>query len=85
MRMSMILGMLFPLYSILLLSRGFFVSDAYAYLDPGTGTAILQALVGCLIGVGVNDRNNGKADNRFRKVHCKYNSPILTPPSEPHN
>ena len=53
MRVSMILGMLFPLFSILLLSRGFFVSDAYAYLDPGTGTAILQALVGCLIGVGV--------------------------------
>lgn len=51
MRMSMILGMLFPLFSILLLSRGFFVSDAYAYLDPGTGSVILQALIGVIAGV----------------------------------
>ena len=47
----MILGMLFPLFSILLLSRGFFVSDAYAYLDPGTGSVILQALIGVIAGV----------------------------------
>ena len=53
MGISIISGVFFPLFTILLVSRGFFVSDAYAYLDPGTGTAILQALVGCLIGVGV--------------------------------
>ena len=47
----MISGMLFPLFSILLLSRGFFVSDAYAYLDPGTGSVILQALIGVIAGV----------------------------------
>ena len=51
MRISMISGMLFPLFSILLLSRGFFVSDAYAYLDPGTGSVILQALIGVIAGV----------------------------------
>tara|TARA_Y100001949_G_scaffold33666_1_gene26656 strand:+ start:1798 stop:2001 length:204 start_codon:yes stop_codon:yes gene_type:complete len=47
----MISGILFPLFAILLLSRGFFVSDAYAYLDPGTGSVILQALIGVIAGV----------------------------------
>ena len=47
----MISGILFPLFTILLLSRGFFVSDAYAYLDPGTGSVIIQALIGVIAGV----------------------------------
>ena len=51
MRISMISGMLFPLFSILLLSRGFFISDVYAYLDPGTGSVIIQALIGVIAGV----------------------------------
>jgi len=51
MRVSMISGMLFPLFSILLLSRGFFISDAYAYLDPGTGSVIIQAVIGAIAGV----------------------------------
>ena len=29
------------------------VSDAYAYLDPGTGMIIVQAVLGALIGLGV--------------------------------
>tara|TARA_B110000014_G_scaffold262783_1_gene257609 strand:- start:6033 stop:6233 length:201 start_codon:yes stop_codon:yes gene_type:complete len=36
-----------------LFSNGIFVSNAFAYLDPGTGTVILQALVGVLVGVGI--------------------------------
>ena len=51
MRIGIISGMLFPLFSILLLSRGFFISDAYAYLDPGTGSVIIQALIGVIAGV----------------------------------
>ena len=47
----MISGMFFPLFSILLLSRGFFISDAYAYLDPGTGSVIIQAVIGAIAGV----------------------------------
>ena len=31
----------------------FFVLDAYAYLDPGTATIILQSLVGALVGAGI--------------------------------
>ena len=30
-----------------------FVSNAYGYIDPGTGSIILQALVGALVGVGI--------------------------------
>lgn len=51
MRIGMISGMFFPLFSILLLSRGFFISDAYAYLDPGTGSVIIQAVIGVIAGV----------------------------------
>ena len=47
----MISGILFPLFAILLLSRGFFVSDAYAYLDPGTGSVIIQAVIGTIAAV----------------------------------
>jgi len=30
-----------------------FVTEAYAYLDPGTGTMIIQMLIGALVGVGI--------------------------------
>ena len=37
----------------LLFTTSFFVSDAYAYLDPGTGSVIIQALIGVLVGLGI--------------------------------
>ena len=51
MGISIISGVFFPLFTILLVSRGFFVSDAYAYLDPGTGSVIIQAVIGAIAGV----------------------------------
>ena len=30
-----------------------FISDAFAYIDPGTGSMILQSLIGALVGVGI--------------------------------
>ena len=30
-----------------------FVSDAFAYLDPGTGSRIIQALIGALAGTAI--------------------------------
>lgn len=36
---------------VLLFATGYFISDAYAYLDPGTGSVVLQALIGVLVGV----------------------------------
>ena len=51
MRIGIISGVFFPLFTILLLSRGFFISDAYAYLDPGTGSVIIQAVIGAIAAV----------------------------------
>ena len=31
---------------VLLCTTGFFVSDAYAYVDPGTGSLFIQAVIG---------------------------------------
>lgn len=38
---------------VVFISSTFLVSDAYAYIDPGSGTLILQMLVGALVGVGI--------------------------------
>lgn len=40
---TVILGILF--------ATSFFISDAYAYLDPGTGSVVIQAIIGALVGV----------------------------------
>lgn len=32
---------------------GFFISDAFAYIDPGTGSMLIQALVGALVGIAI--------------------------------
>ena len=42
------------LYSILLYQ--FSITNAYAYLDPGTGSIILQALLGLIALIGVQYR-----------------------------
>ncbi len=36
---------------VLLFSTGYFISDAYAYLDPGTVSIVIQSLIGVLVGV----------------------------------
>lgn len=56
MRIKIISSLLFPIFTILLLFRGFFVSDAYAYLDPGSGSIVIQAIIGALVGVGITLR-----------------------------
>ncbi len=37
----------------LLLIPGLFITDAFAYLDPGSGSIIFQAIIGALVGVGI--------------------------------
>lgn len=32
---------------------GIFLSDAYAYIDPGSGSIVIQMLIGALVGVGI--------------------------------
>ena len=42
-----------PLCMIFLLSNGIFISNAFAYIDPGSGSIVLQMLVGALVGMGI--------------------------------
>jgi len=35
------------------LSLGLWNQDAYAYIDPGSGSIIIQAIIGALVGVGI--------------------------------
>mgnify|MGYP001093127657 FL=1 len=39
--------------AILMILGHLSISDAYAYLDPGSGSIIIQMLVGTLVGVGI--------------------------------
>ena len=40
---------------IISFSSSFFVSNAYAYIDPGSGSLILQMILGALVGVGIDE------------------------------
>ena len=44
---------LLPITVILLIFGHFSISNAYAYLDPGTGSIIAQMIVGTLVGAGI--------------------------------
>ena len=44
---------LLVLFLSLSLTCELFVSNAYAYLDPGTGTMIVQAIIAALVGAGI--------------------------------
>ncbi|MDH3735658.1 MAG: hypothetical protein OEQ94_01385 [Nitrosopumilus sp.] len=39
--------------AISLLLPAFIISDAYAYLDPGSGSIVIQSIIGALVGVGI--------------------------------
>ncbi len=38
---------------VLFIISGFFLPNAYAYLDPGTGSAAFQVILGVLVGLGI--------------------------------
>ena len=38
---------------VILFFTGFSISDAYAYLDPGTGSIIIQSLIGVFVGIAI--------------------------------
>ena len=42
-----------PLIFGISLLHVFTISDAYAYIDPGTGSLAIQVIVGALIGTGI--------------------------------
>ena len=39
--------------TIVFIFHELFVSDAYAYLDPSSGTMAIQAILGVLVGAGI--------------------------------
>ena len=41
------------IFASILLFQEFTVPEAYAYLDPGSGSVVIQMLVGALAGVGI--------------------------------
>jgi len=55
---------LFVFLSVLLLLLK--SKEAYAYIDPGTGSLILQILIGCLIGAIFATKNF------FKKIFRKF-------------
>ncbi len=73
------MGVLFRMKnnSILTISLGVFLlgtfvsSEAYAYIDPGSGSMIIQMLIGALVGVGITikiywNRLKFKFDEKFK-------------------
>ena len=46
-------GKLIPFVAILFIFHQFFISNAYAYIDPGSGSLIIQMLIGTLVGLGI--------------------------------
>jgi hypothetical protein len=38
---------------VLICFQGFFVSEAFAYIDPSTGSLAIQAVLGVLVGIGI--------------------------------
>ena len=43
----------YPLATIFLLFGGTFFIDAYAYIDPASGSMFIQVIIGALVGVGI--------------------------------
>ena len=44
---------LFLVFGVILGMSQFFISDSYAYIDPGSGSLVFQMIIGALIGVGI--------------------------------
>ena len=58
--------------TIVFIFHELFVSDAYAYLDPSSGTMAIQAILGVLVGVGIAvkvywEKIKFKLSNKFIK------------------
>ena len=42
-----------PILAITLILGQFSISNAFAYIDPGSGSMIVQMLIGTLVGAGI--------------------------------
>ena len=60
------------IFNLLLIYNIFIVTNAYAYLDPGTGSIILQAILGAIAaGVSYCTFYWNKVKNFFKKNNSK--------------
>ena len=49
------------------------VSSAYAYIDPGTGSLVIQIIIGALVGVGITLKIYWyKFKDKFTKINKKW-------------
>jgi len=51
--MKIIQFLIYPLTTIFLIFGGTFFIDAYAYIDPASGSMFIQVIIGALVGVGI--------------------------------
>lgn len=59
----MVISIVNKIYSILntrtimvlvgLVFSGFYLKDAYGYIDPGSGSVVIQMIIGALVGIGI--------------------------------
>tara|TARA_Y100001949_G_C15936190_1_gene308005 strand:- start:686 stop:907 length:222 start_codon:yes stop_codon:yes gene_type:complete len=47
------LRIIIPIMGFVLLCHELFISNAYAYIDPGSGSVIFQVIIGTLVGLGI--------------------------------
>jgi len=67
--------MLIQIFYLNILSLIFYSSNAYAYLDPGTGSFILQAILGFLAAISAGFLYYwSKVKNFFLKIFKKNNN-----------
>tara|TARA_B100000787_G_C16049458_1_gene230571 strand:+ start:369 stop:563 length:195 start_codon:yes stop_codon:yes gene_type:complete len=53
----------------------FFSQDAYAYIDPGTGGIILQAIIGAIAATSLTIKIYWQKIKEFLKKRSKRNDP----------
>ena len=41
------------IFGVILASAQFFISDSYAYIDPGSGSLVIQMIIGALVGLAI--------------------------------
>ena len=47
------LRIIIPIMGFVLLCHQLFISNAYAYIDPGSGSVIVYAIISVLVGIGM--------------------------------
>jgi len=82
----MVISIVNKIYSILntrtmmmlvgLVFSGFYLKDAYGYIDPGSGSVVIQMIIGALVGIGITIKLYWyKFKERFMRSNRKNEEP----------